>query len=122
MWLSDLDQSDHHHCHHHHHRPHHHHHHQHLIIIISINMNIVCRRGIRSVGVAATTILIPFVSNQQPAHLVIIIMVFRQIPHMTKSHHGGNMSLIGEVGFCHRHIPTSDNYDDEVGLGVFVDL
>ena len=47
---------------------------------------------------------------------------FRQIPHMTKSHHGGNMSLIGEVGFCHRHIPTIDNYDDEVGLGVFVDL
>ena len=51
-----------------------------------------------------------------------IIMVTQQIPHMTKSHHGGNMSLIGEVGFCHRHIPTIDNYDDEVGLGVFVDL
>ena len=48
--------------------------------------------------------------------------VTQQIPHMTKSHHGGNMSLIGEVGFCHRHIPTIDNYDDEVGLGVFVDL
>ena len=54
--------------------------------------------------------------------MIIIMMAFRQIPHMTKSHHGGNMSLIGEVGFCHRHIPTIDNYDDEVGLGVFVDL
>ena len=53
---------------------------------------------------------------------MMMIMAFRQIPHMTKSHHGGNMSLIGEVGFCHRHIPTIDNYDDEVGLGVFVDL
>ena len=28
---------------------------------------------------------------------IIIIMAFRQIPHMTKSHHGGNMSLIGET-------------------------
>ena len=52
----------------------------------------------------------------------MMMMAFRQIPHMKKSHHGGNMSLIGEVGFCHRHIPTIDNYDDEVGLGVFVDL
>ena len=43
----------------------------------------------------------------------IIMMAFRQIPHMTKSHHGGNMSLIGEVGICHRHIPTIDNYDDD---------
>ena len=54
--------------------------------------------------------------------MTMITAAFRQIPHMTKSHHGGNMSLIGEVGFCHRHIPTIDNYDDEVGLGVFVDL
>ena len=53
--------------------------------------------------------------------MMMMMMAFRQIPHMTKSHHGGNMSLIGEVGFCHRHIPTIDNYD-EVGLGVFVDL
>ena len=45
--------------------------------------------------------------------IIIIIMVTQQIPHMTKSHHGGNMSLIGEVGFCHRHIPTIDNYDDD---------
>ena len=35
---------------------------------------------------------------------------------MTKSHNGGNMSLIGEVGFCHRHIPTIDNHNDEVGF------
>ena len=42
-----------------------------------------------------------------------IIVVTQQIPHTTKSHHGGNMSLIGEVGFCHRHIPTIDNYDDD---------
>ena len=52
--------------------------------------------------------------------MVMMMMVTQQIPHMTKSHHGGNMSLIGEVGFCHRHIPTIDNYDDEVGLGGFV--
>ena len=45
--------------------------------------------------------------------MIMIRMVTQQIPHMTKSHHGGNMSLIGEVGFCHRHIPTIDNYDDD---------
>ena len=54
--------------------------------------------------------------------MMVIVMVTQQIPTMTKSHHGGNMSLIGEVGFCHWHIPTIDIYDDEVGLGVFVDL
>ena len=59
---------------------------------------------------------------QSEVMMMKMMMAFRQIPHMTKSHHGGNMSLIGEVGFCHRHIPTIDNYDDEVGLGVFVDL
>ena len=57
--------------------------------------------------------------------MMIIMMVPQQIPTMTKSHHGGNMSLIGEVGFCHRHIPTidkyNDEYNDEVGLGGIVD-
>ena len=48
------------------------------------------------------------------------MMVPQQIPTMTKFHHGGNMSLIGEVGFCHRHIPTIDNYNDEVMLGGIV--
>ena len=46
--------------------------------------------------------------------MMMMTMVTQQIPHMTKSHHGGNMSLIGEVGFCHRHIPTIDNYDDDL--------
>ena len=32
---------------------------------------------------------------------------------MTKSHHGGNMSLIGEVGFCHRHIYDDDDDADD---------
>ena len=53
--------------------------------------------------------------------MMMIMMAFRQIPTMTKSHHGGNMSLIGEVGFCHRHIPTIDNHNDEVGFGGMVD-
>ena len=52
--------------------------------------------------------------------MMMMMMAFRQIPTMTKSHHGGNMSLIGEVGFCHRHIPTIDNYNDEVMLGGIV--
>ena len=45
--------------------------------------------------------------------MMMMMTVTQQIPHMTKSHHGGNMSLIGEVGFCHRHIPTIDNFDDD---------
>ena len=70
--------------------------------------------------------LVAFGKNRDQTLLALFIHIIKlftqQIPHMTKSHHGGNMSLIGEVGFCHRHIPTIDNYDDEVGLGVFVDL
>ena len=53
--------------------------------------------------------------------MMMMMVVTQQIPHMTKSHHGGNMSLIGEVGFCHRHIPTIDNHNDEVRLGGMVD-
>ena len=34
------------------------------------------------------------------------IMAFRQIPTMTKYHHGGNMSIMKLVEFC----PTIDNY------------
>ena len=31
--------------------------------------------------------------------MMMMLLAFRQIPHMTKSHHGEYMSLIGEVGF-----------------------
>ena len=48
--------------------------------------------------------------------MMIMMMAFRQFPTMTKSHHSGSMSLIGEVGFRHRHISTIDNYTDGVGL------
>ena len=37
--------------------------------------------------------------------VMMMTTAFRQIPTMTKSHHGGNMSLIGEVGFCHGIFP-----------------
>ena len=53
--------------------------------------------------------------------VMMMMMAFRQIPTMTRYHHGGNMSLIGKVGFCHRHIPTIDNYNDEVRLRGMVD-
>ena len=43
----------------------------------------------------------------------IIIIINGGNMLMTKSHHGGNLSLRGEVGFCHRHIPTIDNYNDD---------
>ena len=49
-------------------------------------------------------------------------MAFRQIPTMTKSHHGGNLSLMAMVGFCHQHIPTIDNYNDEVANQVWLPM
>ena len=48
--------------------------------------------------------------------VMMIIMAFRQIPTMTKSHHGGNLSLMAMVGFCHQHIPTMVIHNDEAGL------
>ena len=47
---------------------------------------------------------------------MVIMMAFRQIPTMTKSHHGGNLSLMAMVGFCHQHIPTMVIHNDEAGL------
>ena len=47
-----------------------------------------------------------FTSSPESFIIIIIIMAFRQIPTMTKSHHGGNLSLMAMVGFCHQHIPT----------------
>ena len=32
--------------------------------------------------------------------IIIIIMVTQHIPTMTKSHHGGNMSVMIKVGIC----------------------
>ena len=43
-------------------------------------------------------------------------MAFRHIPTMSKSPHGGNMSLMNMLGFCH-DIPTIENYyDDQLGF------
>ena len=39
---------------------------------------------------------------------------FRKIPHMTKSHHGGNMSIMIKVGMCQRQNPTIQ-YKVQVG-------
>ena len=47
---------------------------------------------------------------------MMMMMAFRQIPTMTKSHHGGNLSLMAMVGFCHQHIPTMVIHNDEAGL------
>ena len=47
------------------------------------------------------------------------MMVTQQIPTMTKSHHGGNLSLMAMVGFCHQHIPTMVIHNDEAGLLIY---
>ena len=36
---------------------------------------------------------------------VIILSVTQYIPTMTKSHHGGNVSVMDMVGFCHGIFP-----------------
>ena len=36
---------------------------------------------------------------------IIVIMVSKHIPTMTKSHHGGNMSVTNMVRFCHGIFP-----------------
>ena len=48
------------------------------------------------VGICWVTIFIIF----------IIFMAYRHIPTMTKTHHGGFLSAMIMVGFCHQQIPT----------------
>ena len=47
--------------------------------------------------------------------MMIMMMAFRQIPTMTKSHHGGNMSEMDMVKFCQGVFPPLKMV--EVGLG-----
>ena len=46
--------------------------------------------------------------------IITIIMACRHIPTMTKSHHGGNMSVMIKVGMCQCQNPT---IHDKVQLG-----
>ena len=47
--------------------------------------------------------------------MMLMIKVSQHIPIITKSHHGGNMSVMDIVGFFHRRIPTIDNDNDDIG-------
>ena len=38
--------------------------------------------------------------------VMVMMMACRHIPTMTKSHHGGNMSVMIKVGMCHCQNPT----------------
>ena len=40
------------------------------------------------------------------AIIVAVIMACRHIPTMTKSHHGGEMSVMIKLGLCQCQIPT----------------
>ena len=37
----------------------------------------------------------------------MMMMACQHIPTMTKSHHGGEMSIMIKVGMCQRQIPTT---------------
>ena len=66
-----------------------------IIIIISVII-IVWSRPIRSVGVAATTILIPFVSNQHLVTVIIFISIFISYNHLSCFHTLGQ----GAIPIC----------------------
>ena len=50
--------------------------------------------------------------------IIIIIMVTQHIPTMTKSHHGGELSVMMKVGMCQCQKPTI--HHDELYFGVYM--
>ena len=50
--------------------------------------------------------------------MVMMTMACRHIPTMTKSHHGGEMSVMIKVGMCQCQIPTI--HHDELYFGVYM--
>ena len=50
--------------------------------------------------------------------LKMMMMAFRQIPTMTKSHHGWNMSVMDMVGFCHGIFPPLKKILMKSGWGI----
>ncbi len=47
-----------------------------------------------------------------PASINMTFLAFQQIPTMTISHHGGNVSVMKLEGFCHRKFPPLINGED----------
>ena len=45
--------------------------------------------------------------------MVMMMMVCQHILTITKSLHGGNMSVMNKVRIYHRHIPTIDDDEDD---------
>ena len=45
--------------------------------------------------------------------MIVMMMVTQQIPTMTKTHHGGNLSVMNMVGICQWQNPTIDNDNDD---------
>ena len=56
--------------------------------------------------VAAATLVAGLMSGVMVCLIIIIVMACRHIPTMTKSHHGGEMSVMIKVGMCQCQIPT----------------
>ena len=46
-------------------------------------------------------------ANYKLLMTMAMMMVVQHIRTMTKSHHGGNMSVMDMVGFCHNMFPPS---------------
>ena len=52
--------------------------------------------------------------------IVIVIMVTQHIPTMTKSHHGGKMSVMMKVGMCQCQKPTIHHYELYFGVYMYI--
>ena len=75
------------------------------------------------IGALEEQVAIPATHTGEPAAgpkviivIIIIIMVTQHISTMTKSHHGGEMSLMMKVGMCQCQKPTihHDEFDFRV--------
>ena len=56
----------------------------------------------------------PRIRPPQIIIIITIVMVTQHIPAMTKSHHGGNMSVMIKMGMCQCQNPT---IHDKIQLG-----
>ena len=51
--------------------------------------------------------------------MVMMMMVTQHIPTMTKSHHGGEKSIMIKVGMCQCQKPTKHHYELFFGLYIY---
>ena len=72
-------------------------------------MNIVEKQASIAPRIPERKAVLKFITNPPIMTMLAIVMLMmacRHIPTMTKSHHGGEMSVMIKVGMCQCQIPT----------------